>query len=115
MTNQEAFNKVWRHFVVNRHGPGFDSSRGKCMYRTPSGNRCAIGCLIPRGKYRKDFEMNTVDKVVVACGLGLSPCFYRPLQSVHDDAAVSFGGSFRGRMRAGLRAFAAEWNLTVPA
>lgn len=34
-----------------------------CMYRTPEGRKCAVGCLIPDGLYDSDMENRTASEV----------------------------------------------------
>jgi len=54
MTNQQAFNKIWNHFIVNK---GKKSSEGSyCKYRDGAGNKCAVGVLIPDNLYDKNLE-----------------------------------------------------------
>jgi len=54
MTNQTAFNKVWRWFIVKEKPRSFNE--GGCMYRDVKGNKCAIGVLIPDNLYISDMD-----------------------------------------------------------
>lgn len=62
MTLQEIFDKV----VVHLHKQNKQSKVGgnsvytACMYRTPEGLSCAVGCLIPDGMYTARIESTAV-------------------------------------------------------
>ena len=62
MTLQEIFDKV----VVHLHKQNKQSKVGgnsvytACMYRTPEGLSCAVGCLIPDGLYTARIESTAV-------------------------------------------------------
>lgn len=46
LSNQDAFNNVWQHFIVERHDKA--AAGPMCLYRTEDGqNGCALGCQIP--------------------------------------------------------------------
>lgn len=50
MSNQKAFNNVWRHFIIEKHPIAKNSDGGNCMYRGVLNDTvvgCAIGCQIP--------------------------------------------------------------------
>ena len=51
MDRQSTFDKVVKHLLAqNRKAQAvFLQVRVTCMYLTPSGDKCAIGCLIPDG------------------------------------------------------------------
>lgn len=57
MTKREIFDKVKTHLLtqkekaVNKYVEG-----APCMYRTPEGLSCAVGCLIPEDLYDKSIE-----------------------------------------------------------
>lgn len=52
---QEAVNQAWRHFITEEKPPGIDPSAAHpsspislpCVFQAPSGDRCAIGILMP--------------------------------------------------------------------
>lgn len=58
MTNQEIFNKVWKHLKKQNH-PALNNS-GTCVYRTKNGLKCAIGCLIPKKLYTLELEGESI-------------------------------------------------------
>lgn len=56
MNYQEVYDKVRKH-LLNQNNKAIDSSTSKCVYLDhETGNKCAIGCLIPEGKYKPEFE-----------------------------------------------------------
>lgn len=65
LTPQQIFDKVALHLL--RQGLVSVNSAGNCLYRSPEGLKCAIGCLIPDERYSPDFEggdANTVDYLI---------------------------------------------------
>lgn len=101
MTNQEAFDRVWEHFVVNggKQSKGFDDT---CMYReslcAEDETRCAVGVLIPDSMYDEGMERHEVpslieDGFVGKLFDGLNEDFLVSMQSLHDSAARAKGKS----------------------
>ncbi len=70
MTNQEVFDKVLAHlrqqgrasFIVTGTLGTFGDIT--CMYRSDSGDMCAVGCLIPDELYSLSMEESTIDDVL---------------------------------------------------
>ena len=54
MTNQQLFTRVSQHLL--RQNRQSLLSPDHCAYRSPTGLQCAIGCLIPKRRYRPEFE-----------------------------------------------------------
>lgn len=114
MTPQEAFDKVWDWFIVQKKPLGHNDYES--CYIGPDGCRCAIGVLLPpdliltdtQQKYtvvllRKERE--SVDKTLK----GLDDDFVERLQSAHDSCV------FRGkRIYDTLRALAKYFSLQIP-
>jgi len=125
-TEQEVFDKVWNHFVVN-HGKQsrMQSPNGstKCLYRGMDGAKCAVGLFIPDEDYRDWYDAdgsmdvaNLKDRLY-ECGLANNLVELREfldanfdllqaLQAAHDDDFSHIEGS--------LRAVAEDNNLKVP-
>ena len=70
-SKQHAYNQLKEYFSragaelaavtgVDEHG--FESV--DCLYRTPEGRACAVGCLIPDSKYNEEFENNRASAVI---------------------------------------------------
>ena len=113
MTQQDAFNKVWDWFVVQKHPPSrYD---GPCAYRGKNGNRCAIGLLIPDADYNPSCELNTIEELYggpLIPDLGLPLDFLTSLQEAHDLAYP--GDQFTGIITVALEQVAEKYNLTIP-
>lgn len=61
-TNQETFDRVALHLLTQNARAEDDD--GQCMYwDRDSGRQCAVGCLIPKDEYQKEFE----GKVLFKC------------------------------------------------
>lgn len=45
LNNQDAFNRVWTHFVLQQH-PLCANQNGQCLY-FHNNNGCAVGCMLP--------------------------------------------------------------------
>jgi hypothetical protein len=118
---QNAFETMWNHFVVNK-GPlsVLNSTKSSvCVYRGPFGAKCAIGLLIPDALFRAEFE----GKVMMYLPDDIKGYLYQEtgftltqltqLQECHDDA--SRGPEFHPEIEQALRTFAVEHGLTVPA
>ena len=48
MTQQEAFDRNWQHFVVEQK-PKRADAKGKCYYHRDDGNCCGVGLLLSPG------------------------------------------------------------------
>lgn len=53
LTAREVFDRVSNHMLTQNQRASHASS---CMYRTPNGLKCAVGCLIPDEDYSDRFE-----------------------------------------------------------
>ncbi len=113
MTNQDAFNIVWEHFVVKGNPPSRSELYG-CAYRGENGERCAAGLLIPDEKYTPKMEGFTVYEGFVFDALpgGLDVRFIGALQNAHDDADPK---TFREDVRESLEGVASRYGLEIPA
>ncbi len=134
---QEAFNKVWNYFVVEKHGPSAEIlSNGavRCQYRGENGCRCAVGFLLPDAEYVPDMENlipfaskwdngNYIDPWKNVISLRpLGEGFLEDLQSCHDDVAGFEGEEqrlctpeeFNPLIKEALESFANNYDLTIP-
>jgi len=106
MTLQKVFSTVRRHLLkqnAKSEGPidGCDPPATRCMYRSPTGLSCAVGCLIPDGLYRREMEghgasssitWDALVKAGVVPPMDLDGAMYSSslalllrLQSIHDQ------------------------------
>jgi hypothetical protein len=114
VTPQEAFNKVWDWFIVQKKPLG--QHGGDAMFFTPDGCRCAIGIFLPPDLVLTDIqqkftavhlrrERDCVDKALK----GLEDDFVGRLQAAHDSCV--FSGK---RIYDTLRALAKYFSLQIP-
>lgn len=93
MTNssQEIFDKVATHLLTQKEKSTQELSTGtRCVYRSPKGLKCAVGCLIPDELYNPSLEGYTASglsyEIKIAIGYNdktaLLICM---LQSMHDS------------------------------
>ncbi len=117
MTSQEIFDKVWNWFVVEKHAPSYDTELRCCRYRDPSGNKCAVGVIIPDEKYEKEMENTTLQQLSMQFGFSDNLFLMARLQSAHDDAVhvnKATGESFLDYITKGLTELAHHNKLVVP-
>ena len=63
MNRQEVFDKIYLHLI--EQGRKSVNSDGRCQYRYPDGDKCAIGCLIPDELYTPELEGNGVSMPII--------------------------------------------------
>lgn len=131
-TNQDAFNKVWNHFITNRHGPG-TKGNDTCLTYNPDRphSRCALGIMATPRECQAELDRENETRLTPSLALystafisdvlrGRGVTIWSRLQTCHDTATVNSSGpykrgSFIGIMRKNMTALAAEFNLKVPA
>lgn len=142
LTEQEVFNKVWEHFVVQGHVQSIHEANellntsGMCMYKSEN-SKCAIGLFIPDEEYHASLEGNQIQKVLKSCPStkvllgGVSEDFLGSLQRTHDQAMCTTHTTFSSvdghplsmsmvslpipsGLEPRLRAFAKDYGLEIP-
>ncbi len=79
-------------------------TRGRCVYQSPTGNACAVGCFIPRGQYWGGFDDGDMGVREVflwqemRLAMPLAVEGLTRMQSVHDNAPSEIGGDMRERL-----------------
>lgn len=112
MTNQEAFSTMVLH--LRAQGAQALSARpgrvGDCLYRTPEGLKCAVGCLIPDHVYHDGMERRSATDVAdeVPCLRDLNVDILEAMRSVHDAIPVT-------EWEEGFREVAETYGLVCPA
>lgn len=106
-TEQEVFDTVARHLLTqNRKSV---TGTGMCLYRCPSGAKCAAGVLIPDDFYHSKMETLTWEVLVEK---GWVPAEHRTLirilQHIHDSQDIQVS-DWPER----LRRFAEQRNLST--
>lgn len=131
MTNQDAFNTVWNHFVVGRGLPSYELSEAttsgfRCLYRGPHNARCAFGILIPDELYTpfwEDKRAATILRMMESEGdlefqeLFNTSSILGDLQSCHDTAVeglVKRLEDFHIAIETKLRQQAVNHSVTIP-
>ena len=92
MAEQEIFDTVAQHLLTQ----GEKATDGvTCRYRTPSGLKCAVGCLIPDELYKPEMESLNAWALIPRVRNALPGVsqddadFLGGLQELHDDVAPS--------------------------
>lgn len=115
---QEAYEAIRSYF--GRYGAKLakngDASSGLCRYLTDDGNKCAVGCLIPKALYDDAIENSTINPGWLKNNPALAILFknvdlrfLRSAQILHDDVAKDA----RAFVRA-LDVLALAYGLNVP-
>lgn len=123
-TLQQAFSKIWTHFIIDKNPPSWDEKLGSCAMVDEDGNRCAVGCLLPKkvwvenGLDGADSEDKKVVRLFKKSGADSHLIEnLRHFQAMHDDAAT-WGGKtsakFRPVFKEKMQAFARNSGLTIP-
>lgn len=117
MTNQEIFDKVWQHFVVN-HNP-FSRDEDCCLYRGPNGAACSVGIFIPDRLYDPELEVCDVYTLLsdtendeLRCLLEPNVDFFAKLQDIHDSCENTDEGY--NKFVKGMKKLAKSKNLKIP-
>lgn len=119
MTRQEAFNVVWRSFVIEKAPPSLDHE-SYCVYRGPNGEKCAVGLLIPDDLYRMEFEGKSLRSIVCLDSTlrkmfsGDTLQLLLDMQSAHDDNCDLMGGEFNSAMKRDLMEIWDYFGLEIP-
>ncbi len=67
------------------------NERGHCVYRSPSGRKCAVGQIIPDEEYDKGFEFNSLELGPLRDCVketGHSIQLLQEMQVVHDEIST---------------------------
>lgn len=60
MNNQEAFDTMVKHLAKQKEKAIDPNDLDSCLYRSPTGLKCAVGALIPDELYSSEFEGNSI-------------------------------------------------------
>ena len=114
MNKQETFDKIWSHFITHNNGPSIEE-HGMCLYRSPNGNRCAVGLLLPDSEYDPSYEGRSIHLIPYFKNLSEEDSeFLVDLQRCHDRAATSYRSDFSDFMRKFLTEVAEDYRLETP-
>lgn len=94
LTRQQCADGIYTHFVVNKSPFAYSNEHSLCRYRTETGAKCAVGCLIPDEKYDSSLEQrniinlhNNKHSTVLDMFNVLDLGFLSDCQDWHDDIA----------------------------
>lgn len=123
MNNQEAFNKMWDHFVTKKNPPGYNPKFASCEYIADDGSKCAVGCLLSEEDLNL-FRIGDLDQSdPIDCLIDYLPSLgevdldlLETAQAVHDRAAGkmrSENQNFTLLMQSGLADLAETFELEI--
>jgi hypothetical protein len=117
ITKQGIFNKVWRHFIVDKgpRGVGLDKDGCRaCLYRAPNGAACAVGVCLRDDEVPAD-DVRPAERWLPK-HLHKHAQFLCDLQVAHDSygAGRAIIRTNRRRMAAAFRKVARVHGLKVP-
>ena len=122
MTNQEIFDRVWNHFIVENNS--VSALNNDCpQYKDEAGNKCTIGILIPDELYRPAMEGLSYDSVLCRWPKVLHTIvgednvvdLLSTLQGIHDYAAWQHETSLNTiSSKQELVEVAKNFNLSIP-
>ena len=112
--HQAAYRKVHAHLIAQ--GKRAVSKHGSCMYRTPEGLACAVGCLIPDKElagFNESDLCEAVSEIRHQCPSlkYLGTRFLEAIQGVHDSKDNWDADGFNTLGRRELRAVAQTFDL----
>ena len=92
ITEQEMFDRVWTHFVIEEKPRSAETSGDlfACRYRSKDGSRCAVGLFILEHEYAINIEgfsigvlLDSMPETKVLLG-SLDSTFLDSMQAAHD-------------------------------
>lgn len=115
-SNQQAFNRVWRYFVLDGNSQCKTSGSSSCSYRGSRGKACAVGCMMPSRMAIRADALNATDIDSVVGDIPSAKkwfsrvdiCFLETLQMTHDAEGFNEDKSYK------LKSVAAKYRLTIP-
>ena len=117
-SNQDALNRVWEYFVINDNPRSTD--KGRCLYRSPNGSACGVGCMMPDDMAKKADEqydlsgyadIKSIREELVNVNEWFSKVdksFLSSLQKEHDNESFT-----EERKRRRLTELASRYSLSV--
>lgn len=123
MNTQEAFDLVLAH-LWDQNAVSFDTDI--CRYHDDvTGNKCAIGCIIPLEAYDSDMEGLLVSQLLYrypdllnlpafkALNVGHQYPLFVALQELHDSLVDTQPEDFQDALRTGARDLAQTYDLNL--
>ncbi len=85
MTKQEVFDVVAAHLLKQNRKATAGNGSSRCLFKTPDGLKCAVGCLIKDENYTIQLEDRGIKTLI---DMGLVPdheVLLISLQEIHDQ------------------------------
>ena len=132
LTNQQIFDQVWQHFIVNKGKYGYNPKTERCEYKNINGHQCAIGLFMSDEQveesknepisswcFPKHIVMNIFGRPVLDHDNEITPfgVFLRSLQEIHDDCADMMDrddSQHRSVFKLSMETLAEKYSLEVP-
>lgn len=64
LTAQEIFDKVYKHFIIDKNPRSISTTGATCYYRGPNGEKCAVGILIDDKDYNEYMEGHSMENLL---------------------------------------------------
>ena len=130
ITEQEMFDRVWTHFVIEEKPRSAETSGDlfACRYRSKDGSRCAVGLFILEHEYAVNIEgfsviviLDSMPETKTLLG-SLSNTFLDSMQAAHDGLPSGMWKCADEPMQTGaqedvegrLRIIANAYHLRIP-
>ena len=94
LTNQEIFNKVWQHFIVEDKPYAYDPDTQLCSYLTKEGHQCAIGLFLSEKQAKDLTGMDVSDHQFGPVAIEV---FGRPIHSLGNESVYNYTMNDFGR------------------
>lgn len=109
---QQVYNKIATHLVTQGVQANAGGAIGdSCLYRSPAGLKCAIGCLISDENYHPNMENRDVEAIAAWYPDAIPDVdidFLNEMQSVHDSNCNWY---YKGQMKLSLANVAGMYGL----
>lgn len=125
-TRQEAFDLVWKHFVVGKGTKSFKTAKTEfngvslnpyfCLYGKPGGPRCAFGVLLgdePLDEIGSAYDLSRGEFEKSGLDPEKDRDFAQGIQGAHDRSSYD-ADAFHASIEWNLRVFAQTWGLVAP-
>lgn len=80
--------KMKQAILEGNNGTRSTGASGACLYRGLNGNKCAVGCFIPDGRYCESFESGDLSDVLQEIEAPLDYIGMVRMQRRHDSRRV---------------------------
>ena len=111
-TNQGAFDRACRR-LFDGTGRAVSNNTLSCMYRSPDGNKCVVGDMLPNKYYSPEFETMSWSGIKIFYNGTINNSLLSELQGIHDAGSFWYGNKINDRGVQSLRDIAAQYDLNT--